>query len=133
MRIGLTRRLRRWGAALLVAAYAFGILGPTVAFARADSASIVHVLSEAHGGMLNLHVHNDHVHHDGRHDHSTKGGSNLAHHCCGVIAFPGLQPADDISILRPVLTRTLFALTEPSLSGDGLARLDRPPRHPLPL
>jgi hypothetical protein len=139
MRIGLTRRLRRWGAALLVAAYAFGVLGPTVAFAHADAASIVHVLSEAHGGMLTLHVHNEnvhdaHVHHDGeRHDHSTKGGSNLAHHCCGVIAFPGLQPASDISILRPQLTRTLFALTAPSLSGAGLTRLDRPPRYPLPL
>jgi hypothetical protein len=124
---------------LLVAAYAFGVLGPAVAFARADSASIVHVLSEAHGGMLTLHVHNEnvhdgHVHSDGeRHDHSTKGGSNLAHHCCGVIALPGLQPADNISILRPVLTRTLFALTEPSLSGGGLARLDRPPRYLLPL
>jgi hypothetical protein len=119
---------------LLVAAYAFGVLGPTVAFARADSASIVHVLSEAHGGMLTLHVHNDHIHDDGdRHDHPAKGGSNLAHHCCGVIAFPGLQPANDISILRPLLTRTLFALTEPSLSGGGLARLDRPPRYPLPL
>jgi hypothetical protein len=134
MRIGTTRTLRRWGAALLVAAYALGILGPAVAFARADSASIVHVLSEAHGGMLTLHVHNDHIHDDGeRHDHSTKGGSNLAHHCCGVIAFPGLQPADDISILRPVLTRTLFALTELSLPSSGVARLDRPPRYSLPV
>jgi hypothetical protein len=135
MRIGMIRKLRRWGAALLVAAYAFGILGPAVAFAQADCASIVHVLSEAHGGMLTLHVHHHgHVHDDGeRQDHSTKGGSNPAHHCCGVMAFPGLQPAGDISIFRPVLIRTLFALTELSLPGSGGARLDRPPRYSLPV
>ena len=134
MRIGTTRTLRRWGATLLVAAYAFGILGPAVAFARADCASIVHVLSEAHGGMLTLHVHHGHVHDNGeRHDHSTKGGSNPAHHCCGVIAFPGLQPAYNISIFRPMLTRTPFALTELSLPGSAAARLDRPPRYSLPV
>jgi hypothetical protein len=135
MRIGMIRKLRRWGAALLVAAYAFGILGPAVAFARADCASIVHVLSEAHGGMLTLHVHHHgHVHDDDeRHDHPTKGGSNSAHHCCGVMAFPGLQPADDISGFRPVPTRTPVALTELSLPDGGGARLERPPRYSLPV
>ena len=128
-------RTRDFYVGLMVAAYAFGILGPAVAFARADCASIVHVLSEAHGGMLTLHVHHHgHVHDDGEpHDHSTKGGSNPAHHCCGVMAFPGLQPADDISGFRPVPTRTPVALTELSLPDGGGARLERPPRYSLPV
>jgi hypothetical protein len=72
----LTKRLLRWGTAALVAIYALGILFPAVAFARADAASVIHVLSESHGGFLTLHFHD--VGRD--HDHSKKPGH--AHQCC---------------------------------------------------
>jgi hypothetical protein len=48
---------RRLGAAMMVVAYALGVLAPAVKFARADRASVEHVLSETHGGMLLLHFH----------------------------------------------------------------------------
>ena len=89
------KRLRRWGTALLAAPYAFGFLGPAIAFASADRAAIVHVLDEAHGGMLSLHFHLDRD----RHDHSGKAGSKLAHHCCGVNTVAGLGPEPTIAIV----------------------------------
>jgi hypothetical protein len=120
--------LRRWGATLVVVAYAFAVLAPTVAFARADHASIVHVLSESHGGMLILHFHDD----DGdRHEHPVKSGSGPVHHCCGVISLPGLEPSLIISIQPPQATTVLLPSSEPSRSGCGSSRLERPPR-PLP-
>jgi hypothetical protein len=61
MRTTLMNRLRRLGAAMMIMAYALGVVTPTVAFAYADQASIVHVLNESHGGMLVLHFHD----HDG--------------------------------------------------------------------
>jgi hypothetical protein len=109
----------------MVAAYALGVLAPAVAFARADRASIIHVLSEAHDGMLILHFHED----DGdRHDHPAKSGSGPAHHCCGVTSLPGLEPEAAISILPPEAKTTLRLPAEQVLSSRGAARLDRPPK-----
>ena len=129
MPIRVTRKLRRWGAALLVAAYAFGILAPAVAFAHADRAAIAHVLDEAHAGTLTLHFHPD----GDPHDDSGKAGSKLIHHCCGVISLPGLEPAAELVIVQPVLTPTRFALSPRPLIGRGAARLDRPPRYLPPV
>src|SRR5713226_3406278 len=95
MSIRLTRKLRRWGTALLAAAYAFGLLGPAVAFANADRGAIFHVLDEVHGGTLTLHFHHD----TDRHDQSGKAGSKLVHHCCGVNTLPGLEPCSTLAVV----------------------------------
>jgi hypothetical protein len=125
MRGRLARNLRRWSATLVVAAYAFGVLAPTVVFAHADHASIVHVLSESHGGMLNLHFHDD----DGnRHEHPAKPGSGPLHHCCGVVSLPGLEPSPAISIQPPQAMTALRPSSEHPRSGCDAARLERPPR-----
>jgi hypothetical protein len=106
-------------------AYALGVIAPTVAFAYADQASIVHVLSESHGGMLVLHFHN----HDGdRHDHPVKPGDGTAHHCCGFISLSGLEPTAAVVIIPPQTTMALVPPRAPSLFGLGAARLERPPR-----
>jgi hypothetical protein len=55
----LTKRVRGWAAAILVAAYAFGVLVPSLAFSFDSQASIIHSLSEIHGGMLMPHLHHD--------------------------------------------------------------------------
>jgi hypothetical protein len=125
MRNRMTRQLRRWGATLMVAAYAFGVLAPTVAFARADHASIVHVLTESHGGVLVLHFHEDDGDHHGL---PAKPGSHRLHHCCGVVSLPGLEPSTAVSVLPPQQTVTLVPAAERLLSGCGCARLERPPK-----
>jgi len=112
----------------MVAAYALGMLAPTVAFARADHASILHVLSESHGGMLILHFHDDE---GDRHTYPAKPGSDPSHHCCGVISLPGLEPSVSIAIQPPDTVTALPPPVEPSLSGCGAARLERPPRSSL--
>ena len=73
---------------MMVVAYGLGVLAPAVAFARADRASIVHVLSEAHDGMLILHFHEDDADHQ---ELPAKPGTPLVHHCCGVIPLQGLE------------------------------------------
>jgi hypothetical protein len=125
----LKRGFRRWGTAALVAIYALGILGPAVAFAHADRDSVIHVLSESHGGFLTLHFHND-----GRdHDHSKKTDSSQTHHCCGVVAISGLEPGAEVSFNRLALTSAIAWPSEQRISGRNLGRLDRPPRYSLPL
>jgi hypothetical protein len=124
----LQKRFRRWAATALVAIYALGILGPAAAFAHADTASIVHVLIEAHGGFLTPHFHND-----GRdHDHSKKTKADQGHQCCGVTSISGLEPDADISLVALPLVTTVAWPTEQRISDYTLDRLDRPPRQPLP-
>jgi hypothetical protein len=114
----------------MVAAYAFGVLGPAVAFAHADRASILHVLSETHDGMLTLHFHDE----DGDHrDQTAKPGSKIVHHCRGAVAQPGLEPPVGGAVFLPSVKMTLLPPTETSLSGCGPIRLDRPPRLSLPV
>jgi hypothetical protein len=110
---------------MMVMAYALGVIMPTVAFAYADHSSIVHVLSESHGGMLTLHFHDDDGDH---HDQPTKPGSGPAHHCCGVVSLPGLAPSAAVSIMPPQAMTALLPHSEPSRSGCGTARLERPPK-----
>jgi hypothetical protein len=71
------RRVRIW--VLLVTAYAFGILGPTLAFSLENKVSIVHSLTDGHVGSLILHLHHDET------DHQVPGkqGPHVGHHCCG--------------------------------------------------
>ncbi len=124
MLIAQARRVRIWAAILVAAIYAFGILGPALAFSMESKVSILHSLTEAHGGSIILHVH-----HDGT-DHEAPGkhGRLVGHHCCGVFALAALAGADTVfSLLEQPLAsvriepRKMQALRRPS-------RLDRPPR-----
>jgi hypothetical protein len=117
-------RARRLGATLMVAAYAFCLFAPTVAFAYAGRASILHVLGESHGGMLVLHFHGGQDHRN----HPAKQGQDTVHHCCGVISLPGLEPEAVASIIPPQAAVVLLPPPESVLSGCGAARLERPPR-----
>ena len=128
--IGLKKRFRRWGTAVLVAIYALGILGPAVAFAHANADSVIHVLSESHGGFLTLHFHH---HGGGDLDQSKKPGSGHAHQCCGVTSISALEPGADVSLIPLTLESAVAWPSEPRVSGRKLARLDRPPRFSLPL
>jgi hypothetical protein len=110
---------------MVVMAYVLGLIAPTVAFARADRGSIVHVLSESHGGMLVLHFHEGE---GDRHDAPSNSGDGTVHHCCGLISLPGLEPAAAVAIMPPQTTIALLPTPTPSLSGCGAARLERPPK-----
>ena len=112
----------------MVAAYALGVLAPTVAFAHADHASIIHVLSESHGGMLILHFHDDG---GDRHEHPSKSSSDPVHHCCGVISHPGLEPSSDILILAPQTTTVLLPPADHMRAGCDVSSLERPPKFSL--
>jgi|GEM_PF-2581385 len=124
MLIAQARRVRICVAIFIAAFYALGILGPALAFSMESKVSIVHSLTEAHGGSIILHVH-----HDGT-DHEAPGkqGPHVGHHCCGVFALAALAGADTVfSLLEQPLAsvrtepRDMQALRRPS-------RLDRPPR-----
>ena len=123
----LKKRFQRWGTAVLVAVYAFGILGPAVAFAHADAASVIHVLSEAHGGFLTLHFHKD----DGDQDQSKKSDAGQTHHCCGVVSISGLESSAGIFFIPLTLASAIALPAEQRVSDRTLDRLDRPPRDLL--
>lgn len=118
-------RLRRLGAVFLVVAYGLGALLPTVAFASADRSSIIHALSESHGGRLNLHVHTAH---EGHHGSPAKYKQEFAHHCCGVVSPPGLEVTAIGFFLQPKIWSALSPSVQIVLSGNRLSRLDRPPK-----
>ena len=118
------RRIRIWVATLVAAAYAFGILGPSLAFTLDRNVSIVHSLSEIHGGSIILHIHHD----DTDHEAPGKPGHHVGHHCCGIFSLAALTGSDTVfSIVEAPLA---FVRTEPAdmqaLRRPG--RLDRPPR-----
>ena len=124
MLIQRARRVRSWVVTIVVAAYAFGILGPALAFSLQNNASIVHSLTEGHGGFLILHLHHDET------DHQVPGkqGSHVGHHCCGVFALAGLSAFP--AAFSPVGGYPALVRTEPK-DGHAIrrpARLDRPPR-----
>lgn len=124
----LTRRVRCWAAGILVATYAFGIVMPTFAFSRDSGASIIQSLAEAHGGLMVPHVHHDH----GGRENSEHGAPSGAHHCCGVLALPGLPPPTVISVAGEICPSLVAAVPQDQHAACSPARLDRPPRH-LPL
>ena len=124
MLIVQARRVRFWVATMLVAANAFGILGPALAFSLENNVSIVHSLTEDHGGPLILHLHRD----DTDHQVPGKQGPHVGHHCCGVFGLVGLSASD--VMFSTVQGYAALVRTEPK---DEHAirrpnRLDRPPR-----
>ena len=118
------RRIRIWVATLVAAAYAFGVLGPALAFSLDHNVSIVHSLSEFHGGSIILHIHHD----DTDHEAPGQRSHHVGHHCCGIFTLAALTGSDtDVSIFEAPLA---LVRTEP---GDDQPlrrprRLDRPPR-----
>jgi hypothetical protein len=121
MLIGQARRVRIW---VVAAIYAFGILGPTLAFSMDSKISIVPSLTEAHGGPIILHVHHD----ESDSEAPGKQGPHVGHHCCGVFALAALSGADSVfSILEQPLASVR---TEPRdmQALPRASRLDRPPR-----
>jgi hypothetical protein len=124
MLIAQARCGRMWVATLVAAIYVFAILGPALAFSMDGKISIVHSLTEAHGGSIILHVHHDDT------DHKAPGsrGPDVGHHCCGIFALAALSGADNVFSIhdQPLASvrtepRDMRALSRPS-------RLDRPPR-----
>jgi hypothetical protein len=120
----LRRYIRAWAARLLVAAYALAVLMPSLAFSFDHDVSIVHSLTEAHGGLLIPHFHHDDADHKGS-DHQAPGG---VHHCCGALSLAGLLPPTDVSIADRVCTALISPVPEDHHAGCGPMRLDRPPR-----
>jgi hypothetical protein len=123
----LTKRGRSWAAVMLVAAYAFGVLAPSVAFSFDANASIIHSLTEVHGGLLV-----PHLHHDNDHKNSNQRVPGGGHHCCGVLALPGLPPPTEISVVDQICLPLVSTEPQDHHAACDAARLDRPPRH-LPL
>jgi hypothetical protein len=109
---------------VVVAAYAFGILGPALAFSLEDKVSILHSLAEGHGGSLVLHLHHD----DTDHQVPGKQGSHVGHHCCGVFGLVGLSASD--AVFSTVDGYAALVRTEPKdeHAHSRPGRLDRPPR-----
>jgi hypothetical protein len=121
----LRKRFRAWAAGLLVVAYAFGVLSPSLAFAFDGHASIVPSVTETHGGMLAPHIH----HHDeAEGKNSGQHPSGGAHHCCGVLALPGLPPPAGIFIAGQMSVSLVSPAPEDHHTGCGPVRLERPPR-----
>jgi hypothetical protein len=121
----LTKRLRIWSAGILVAAYALAVLAPSLAFSLDSEVSIIHSLTEAHGGLLIPHYHHDDAIH---HKNSGQDVPAGAHHCCGVLAPPGLLPPTDVSIADQICVSLVPSVPQDHHAGCGPSRLDRPPR-----
>jgi hypothetical protein len=120
----LRKRFRVWAAGVLVVAYAFGVLSPSLAFSFDGHASIVPSVTETHGGMLAPHIHHDEAEGKNSGQHPSGG----AHHCCGVLALPGLPPPTEISIADQMCTSLISSVSQDHHAGCGPVRLDRPPR-----
>lgn len=109
---------------MVAAIYAFGVLGPALAFSMDGKISILHSLTEAHGGSIILHVHHD----DTDHEAPGKQGPRVGHHCCGIFALAALSSADAVI---SILERPLASVTAKPRDMQALrcpSRLDRPPR-----
>ena len=119
-----TKQLRAWAAGILVAMYSLAVLVPSLAFSFDRDVSIVHSLTEAHGGLLIPHFHHDGADHRNSDQH-VPGGT---HHCCGALSLPGLLPPIEVSIAGQVCATLISSLPQDHHAGCGPARLDRPPR-----
>lgn len=120
----LTKRVRNWATLLLVAAYSFGVLAPAISFSFDADASIVHSLTEVHAGLLMPHLHHNHDDHE-KSDKRAPGG---VHHCCGVLALPGLPPPTNLSVASQVCASLVAEVPQDHRTACGPMRLDRPPR-----
>lgn len=127
MRTSVTNKVRGWAARMLVAAYAFGVLAPSMVFSFNGNASIIHSLTEVHGDLLVLHFHPHNDDGKGSDKHPPAG----VHHCCGVVAVPGLPPPIEVSIVAPVCASLVPSLPQDHHAGCGPVTLDRPPRPSL--
>jgi hypothetical protein len=127
MLTSVTNKVRGWAAAMLVATYAFGVLAPLMVFSINGNASIIHSLTEVHGDLLVLHFHP----HDDDGKDSEKQSPAGVHHCCGVLAFPGLPPPIEVYIVAPICAALVPSLPQGDHAGCGPVTLDRPPRLSL--
>jgi len=119
----LRKQMRVWAARVVVAAYALAVLLPSLAFSFDRDASIVHSLTEAHGGLLI-----PHYHHDADHKSTDQHFPGGIHHCCGALALPGLLPPAEIAFADQVCASLISSVPQDHHAGCGPARLDRPPR-----
>ena len=124
MLTALTRQVRLWATSLLVAAYAFGVLAPALAFSIDRDASIIHSLEEAHDGLLLLHVHHD----DRDQTKSGQQGPHVGHHCCGVFALQALSPLYTAYSFHEFSGALIKAAHQDFSPVSKSSRLDRPPR-----
>jgi hypothetical protein len=120
----LRRYARSWAAAMLLACYALALIVPSLAFSFDRNVSIVHSLTEAHGGLLIPHFHHDDADHQSA-DHNAAGGT---HHCCGALSLPGLLPPSAVSVADQVCSSLILPLPEDLRAGCSPMRLERPPR-----
>ena len=120
----MRKQMRAWAAGVIVAAYTLAVLLPSLAFSCDGDVSIVHSLTEVHGGLLIPHFHHDDPDHKNSGPHVPGG----AHHCCGTLSPPGLLPSIEISIADQVCATLISSVHQDHLAGCGPARLDRPPR-----
>jgi hypothetical protein len=125
MLLVLTKRFRDWAAGILVATYAFGVVAPSMVFSFNGNASIIHSLTEVHGDLLMLHFHHDELDHKS----SDKNAPAGDHHCCGVVALPGLLPPSEISFVDQICVSLVSIVPQDNDVACHPARLDRPPRH----
>ncbi|HLI98486.1 MAG TPA: hypothetical protein VKT76_02115 [Bradyrhizobium sp.] len=119
----LRRYDRSWAVAVL-AAYALAVLLPSLAFSFDHDVSIVHSLTETHGGLLIPHFHHDDADHK-KADHPSPGE---VHHCCGALSLVALLPPTEISMTAPVCAVLISPRPQDHRAGCGPMRLDRPPR-----
>jgi hypothetical protein len=116
--------VRLWAASFLVAAYAFGVLAPALAFSINRDASIIHSLEEAHDGILLLHVHHDHR----DQTNSSPQGPHVRHHCCGLFALQALSPLCTAYSFHEFSGALIKAARQDFSPVSKSSRLDRPPR-----
>src|SRR6476661_3490833 len=114
----LTKQVRDWAAFILVAAYAFGVLAPSLAFSFDSDASIIHSLTEVHGGLLMPHLHHDHGNNEGSDQRAPSG----AHHCCGVLALPGLPPPTEIYVADQICMSLVSTIPQDHRAACGPVR-----------
>jgi hypothetical protein len=120
----LRKRPRIWAARVVVAAYALAVLLPSLAFSFDRDVSIVHSLTEAHGGLLIPHYHHD----DADHKNPDQHFPGEVHHCCGALALPALLPPAEMAFADQVCPSLISSVPQDHHAGCGPARLDRPPR-----
>ena len=116
--------MRLWATGAIVAAYALAVLLPSLAFSFDRDVSIVHSLTEVHGGLLIPHFHHEDADHKNPEQHVPGG----AHHCCGTLSLAGLLPPTGVSIADQVCATLISSVPQDHRAGCGPARLDRPPR-----
>ena len=125
MSVSQARRVRNWVVTIVVAAYALVILAPTLAFSLENNVSIVHSMTEGHGGFLFLHLHHD----DADHQLPDKQGPHVGHHCCGGFALAGLSASDAVLDSNEGCAALVRAEPKDQCSLRRPGRLDRPPRN----